>query len=104
MRAFVWADACTFDVHGRPHSDVVARRLRSKHLERPLEKPRVVAAVVDDRVAVLPLVAEVVRELVGLDEVSPPHLRAFETDLSRDAVEGSLHHEACVWPARPAIG
>ena len=81
MRALIRSDSGALDVDRKAHPDVIARRLRPEHLQRPVEKLGVVAAVVDDRVAVLPRDADVVGKLVRLDQVAAPHLDAVEAEL-----------------------
>ena len=81
VRALVRTDTRSFDVDADSHPDVVALRFRAKPGDRLVEQRRVVAAVVDDRVAVLPRDADVVGKLVRLDQVAAPHLDAVEAEL-----------------------
>src|SRR5207244_2668096 len=76
LKYVVVHDPGSLDVDRQAHPDVVARRLRPEHLQRPVEKLGIVAAVVDDRVAVLPRDADDVGKLVRLDQVAAPHLDA----------------------------
>src|SRR6202049_1064210 len=101
--AFIRTDPSSFHVGAEPHSHMIARRSRPKHLESALEQGRVVAAVVDDAVAVLPGDPDFVRKGVWLEKVSPAHLDAVETKLGGDRIQGALHHEAGVRPAGAAI-
>ena len=103
MRAFIRADAGALDVDADAHADVVAGRLRAQQRDRLVEQHRVVAAVVNHRVAVLPGDANIVWKVAGLDQVAAPHLDAIDAEVRRDRVERALHHEACVRPARAAI-
>ncbi len=83
---------------------MIALGSRAEHLERPIHKRRVVAAVVHDLVAVLPDDADLIRKLVRLNEVAATNLDAVEPQLGGDRIERSLHHEAGVRAARAAIG
>ncbi len=83
---------------------MVAWRPRAEHLERALQERRVVAAVVDDAVAVLPDdPAEVVWKLVRLDQVAAANLDAVESKLGGDRIERPLHHETRMRAAGAAI-
>src|SRR6266576_114666 len=104
MRSLVGTDASALDVNPQAHADVVAGRLRTEHLQRPLEQPRIIAAVVGHRVAVLPGDPDLIRELVGLDEVAPSYLGTVETELRGDEIERALHDEARVRSSGAAIG
>ena len=88
----------------RPMPTLSPAGLRAQLLERLLQQRRIVAAVVDDHVAVLPRDADLVGKLVGLDEVAPAHLGPVEAELGGDRVQRALHDEACVRAAGAAIG
>ena len=103
VRALVRPDPGPLDVRAEAHADVIALGSRAEHLERPLYKRGVVAAVVHDLIAVLPHDADLVRKLVGLNEVAATDLDAVESELGGDRIEGSLHHEAGMRAARAAI-
>ena len=103
VRALVRTYASALDVHAQAHADVLAGGLRTQFLERGLQELRIVAAVVDDRVAVLPADADVVWKLVGLDEVAAAHLGPVDADVGGDGVERALHDEARVRAASAAI-
>ena len=103
MRSLVGPDPCALDVDAQAHADVIAFRSGAEKFQCFLEQQRVVAAVVDDRVAVLPGHADVVRELIRLDEVAAPHLGTIDAQLGRDGVERALHHEARMRPAGSSI-
>ena len=103
MRALVRPNARALDVDPGPHADVVARRLRTEVRDGFVEQRRVVTAVVNDGVAVLPCNPDVIGKLAGLDQVATPHLDAIQMEVCRDRVQRALHHEARVRPARPAI-
>src|SRR6266566_4376502 len=103
MRALVRPYPRALDVHRNPHAYVFARRPRTKHLDRPFEQSRIVPAVIDHLVAVLPCNPKLVRKLVGLDEVAPPHLDAIEPQIRGDRIKRSLHHETRVRTSRASI-
>ena len=101
--ALVGPDSSAFDVDREAHPDVIAGRSRSEHFHRPVEEGRIVAAVVDDLIAVLPRDAERVRKFVGLDEVAAADLDAVEAKLGGNRIEGAFHHEASVRTTGAAI-
>ena len=113
-RALVGADPRALHVAAEAQADPAPLRAGALPLLRPvvpadglqdhLQPARVVARVVDRRAAVLEADADVVGELVRPDQVSPPHLRAVETEVARDPLEHALHHEDPVRPPGPAVG
>src|SRR5229473_3217659 len=78
VRALVGPDPSPFDIRAEAHADVIALGSRAEHLERPLHKRRIVAAVVHDLVSVLPHDADLVRKLVRLNEVAATDIDAVE--------------------------
>ena len=70
--------------------------------QRGLLPFRIIAAVVDQRLAVAEQQADFVRHLLRLDEIAPPHLGAIELQFARDAVEQTLHGEHRLRPAGAA--
>src|SRR5213076_3491335 len=68
-----------------------------------VKQRRVVAAVVDDGVAVLPRDADLVGKLARPDQVATPDLDAIQMEVYGDRVQRALHHEARVRAARAAI-
>src|SRR5579872_670897 len=103
MRPLVGPDARAFDVHADAHADVLAVGSRAEVLDRLVEQRRVVAAVIDDPVAVLPSDPDLVWKLVRLDEVAPPHLGTLEPELGGDRVERALHYKARVRAAGATV-
>src|SRR5258708_33687713 len=79
VSALVRPDPGPLDIRAEAHADVIALRPRAQHLERPIHKRGVVAAVVHDLVAVLPDDTDLVRKLVGLNEVAATDLDAVES-------------------------
>src|SRR2546430_7030941 len=71
--------------------------------ERPFERRREVAGVVDERIAVTVGHAEVVGKLVGTDVVAPPDLSGIHPELARQTVEGSVHREHRLGPPGASI-
>ena len=63
---------------------------------------RIVAAVIDQRLAVAEQQADRVGHLFRLDEIAPPHFGAIERQFARDAVEQPLHREHRLRPAGAA--
>ncbi len=63
---------------------------------------RIIAAVVDQRLAVAEDQADLVGHLLGLDEIAPAHLGAIELQFARDAVHQPLHREHRLRPAGAA--
>ena len=80
MGALVRSNPGALHVHPESHANVVARRPGAEIRERLLEESRVVAAVINDGVAILPGNAHVVRKLVRLDEVAPAHRGSVEPE------------------------
>ena len=88
VRALVGPDARTFDIRGEPQAEVAglgARhglfRAKADHIDHLLgqrQAGRVIAAVVARRRAILKRQPDIPRELVGRDEIAPPHLVRFE--------------------------
>ena len=104
VRAFIRPDPGPLHIHGKTHADVIALRTRTEHLDRALEESRIVAAVVDDLVAVLPRDPNLIWKFVRLDEVPSSNLETVELELGRDHIQRALHHKARVGAARAAIG
>src|SRR5207237_884077 len=73
-------------------------------LERHLEPPRVVAAVVSRRTTVLEGQPDVPGKLVGLNEVAPANLARLEAELARDPADEALHDESAVRPPGAPVG
>ena len=103
-------DAGALHVAGQPDADPspLGRHLCAEggelvpadELLELLQRGRVVARVVLQLAAVLEDQPLVVGELVGLDEVGRPHLRAVLAQRRRDRVHRALHDEAALRPAR----
>ncbi len=72
--------------------------------ERLFERPRIIAAVVDDRLAVAIGDADPVRHLVRPDHVAPAHFGRLQPQMARDEVDRALHRERRFRPAGAAIG
>jgi len=64
----------------------------------------IIAAVVDDRLAVAIGDADPVRHLVGRDHVAAAHLGRSETEAARHQVDRALHREGGFRTAGAAIG
>jgi len=103
VRALVRPDPGALDIDADAHSHVLACRPWTKHRDRPFEESGVVAAVVDDSVAVLPRDPDLVGKLVRLNEVAPTHLDSIKTKLRCDRVESSLHDKARMGTSGAAI-
>jgi hypothetical protein len=80
----------------RPSSSAVRCR------QRGLLPFRIIAAVVNQRLAVAENQADLVGHLLGLDEIAPAHLGTIELQFAGDAVEQSLHGEHRLRPAGAA--
>jgi hypothetical protein len=76
----------------------------SEHVERAVEGPRKIAAVVDDRHAVPVRNADFVGHLVRRHHVAAPDLGGLEPDLVSDQVDESLHDEDGLGPPGTAVG
>ena len=110
-RALVRADAGALDVAPKPEPDrpaLGARRgdldlesVESSCVQQRVEARRVVARVVDGRAAVLERDADVVGELVRLDEVAAADLRASRgpSSRARRSITRSITNAACGRPA-----
>ena len=70
--------------------------------QRRLLPFRIIAAVIDQRLAVAENQTDRVGHLLRLDEIAPPHLGAIELQFAGDAVEQSLHGEHRLRPAGAA--
>ena len=101
-------EAGALDVVGDADADEAAlaeaarwrwRNLVAGKRERGLLASRIIAAVVDQRLAVAENQADLVGHLLGLDEIARAHLGAIELELARDAVDQPLHGEHRLRPA-----
>src|SRR5262249_23023273 len=72
--------------------------------ERFLQGARVIAAVIDDGLAVPVRDADAIRHLFCADHVAPAHLRRLQPDRASHQVYGSLHRERRLGTSGAAIG
>src|SRR5439155_581453 len=76
----------------------------ANRVERLLQRAGIIAAVVDDRLAVAIRDADPVRHLVGADHVAAAHFGRFETEGARHEVYRTFHREGGFRAAGAAIG
>ena len=114
-RAFERSDAGAFDVAAEAETEIAALRARlalplakrrhaADRVERLLQRLRIVAAVVDDRLAVAIGNAEAIGHLGARDHVAHPHVGRIEAKLGGDQVHDPLHGEGRFRPTGAAIG
>src|SRR6185437_8836340 len=114
-RALERADPGALDIAADPEAEMPAalagRFLAAAKLgeaadrrERLVEGSRIVAAVVNHRLAVAVEDAGRIGHLVGADHVAPAYLGRFELELPGDQIDEALHDKGGLGPASAAIG
>src|SRR4029077_378624 len=89
----------------RPVLTPTERLYAAERIERLLQGFGVIAAVVDDRLAVAIGDADPIGHFLGADHVAPAHfLRRLQAQGSRHQVDGPLHREGRFWAPGAAIG
>src|SRR5207249_520944 len=87
------------------HGLTIAERFDAAYrVERLLQGAGIIAAVVDDRLAVAVGNADRVRRRLGGYHVAVTQLGGFEAEMPRDEVDRALHRERSFRPAGAAIG
>ena len=109
------ADAGALDVAAEAETEIATLRARlvlprperrdaADAVERLLQGLWIVAAVVDDGLAVAIGNAETIRHLLVRDHVAQPHIGRIESEFAGDEVHCPLHRERGLRPSGAAIG
>ena len=112
--AFEGADAGAFGVGGKAEAEIssvfaglllpLAKRRDSADCgQRFAQAFRIVAAVVDDRIAVSVKQADAIGHLLGAHHVAQANIRRFELELGGDEIDHAFHRKHGLRAAGPAI-
>ena len=109
------ADTGAFDVAADTEPEIAAVGARlglaaaksvdaADRVERLLQRPGVIAAVINDRLAIAVRNPDAVGHLLGGDHVTAANFGGFETEGARDQIDTALHREGRFRAAGAAIG
>src|SRR5205085_3208585 len=113
--ALEWADTGAFDVAADAEPEIAAAGARlglaaaeavdaADRVERLLQRPGVIAAVINDRLAIAVRNPDAVGHLLGGDHVTAANFGGIESEGGRDQIDTAPHRQGRFRAARPAIG